>query len=155
MITYKLFRIREGRLYPLFVDTKRELRMEKWLKARVGELADAKHVKSTLGPLALRPGFHSTSVPFADWIGRKIDSGLVQRRDTVWCECEVKGIEQIVEDRRGLRVLPKDWYWYCTRPNQPFPWIISNRIRINRMLDHAEVEKICQEHGVKAQKMEV
>ena len=85
MITYKLFRIREGRLYPLFVDTKWELRMGKWLKARVGELADENNVRSTLGAIALRPGYHSTSVPFVDWIGRKTENGLVQRRDTVWC----------------------------------------------------------------------
>ena len=94
-------------------------------------------------------------MPFADWIGRKTENGLVKRRDTVWCECEVDGEEEIVTDRRGLREIPKGWYRYRTNPNQPFPWIISGRIRINWTLDHAEVEKICREHGVEAQKMEV
>jgi hypothetical protein len=64
--TYKLFRIREGRLFPLFVETKREMPMGEWLDAGVGELVDLRHVKSKLGPLALRPGFHSTEVPFTD-----------------------------------------------------------------------------------------
>ena len=72
MITYKLFRIREGRLFPLYVEHTREMEIGVWLDARVGELADATHVKSRgSGKLSLRPGFHSTKVPFTDWIGKK------------------------------------------------------------------------------------
>lgn len=153
MITYKLFRVKGGKLYPLFVETKREMAMNTWLDARVGELLDSTHVKSKLGALALRPGFHSTAVPFTDWIGKKGSDGkLLQRPDTVWCECEVEGTEQGVTERYGLRTIPTDWYYYKTKPNQPFPWIISNRIFIKRLLSHAEVESICLEHGVEAQK---
>ena len=155
MTTYKLFRLRGGRLYPLFVETKREMPIGEWLDAGIGELADEKHVKSKLGALALRPGFHSCEVPFTDWIGKKAPDGtLVQRKDTVWCECEVTGRQQLVTDRNGLRVLPSDWYYFKTKPNQPFPWIISNRIFIRRKLSHAEVEEVCRLHGVTAQKME-
>lgn len=93
MVTYKLFRLIAGKLYPLFVDTKQEMPLGEWLEAKVGELADAGHVKSRLGPLSLRPGFHSTEVPFTDWIGKRQGDHLVQRPDTVWCECEVTGIE--------------------------------------------------------------
>ena len=155
MTTYKLFRLRGGRLYPLFVETKREMPIGEWLDAGIGELADEKHVKSKLGALALRPGFHSCEVPFTDWIGKKAPDGtLVQRKDTVWCECEVTGRQQLVTDRNGLRVLPSDWYYFKTKSNQPFPWIISNRIFIRRKLSHAEVEEVCRLHGVTAQKME-
>lgn len=152
MKTYKLFRIKDKKLYPLFVESKREMVIGEWMDAGIGELYDATHVKSRLGALSLRPGFHSTEVPFTDWIGKRdTDGSLKQRPDTVWCECEVEGKEQIVTDRYGLRVLPEDWYFYRTKPKQPFPWIISNRIRINRILSHKEVEEICLEHGVKAQ----
>ena len=155
MTTYKLFRLRGGRLYPLFVETKREMPIGEWLDAGIGELADEKHVKSKLGALALRPGFHSCEVPFTDWIGKKSPDGtFVQRNDTVWCECEVTGRQQLVTDRNGLRVLPSDWYYFKTKPDQPFPWIISNRIFIRRKLSHAEVEEVCRLHGVTAQKME-
>ncbi len=155
MITYKLFRVRAGRLYPLFVETGRVLPMGKWLKAGIGALADDNHVKSRLGPLALRPGFHSTAVPFADWIGKRMpDGSLAQRWDTVWCECQVDGKQQMVAGKKGLKTLPQDWYYYRTRPGQPFPWIISNRIRIVRVLSRAEVEALCREHGVEAQKLE-
>lgn len=155
MRTYKLFRMKDGKLYPLFVETRREMVMGQWLTAGIGELADPTHVKSRLGPLALRPGFHSTEVPFTDWIGKRAADGkLMQRADTVWCECEVEGKEETVTDRYGLRHIPSDWYYYKTKPNQPFPWIISNRIRINRVLTHEEVKSICRAHGVQAQRME-
>ena len=156
MTTYKLFRIRKGKLYPLFVEANRELPMGEWLDAHVGELADEGHTKSRLGPLSLRPGWHSCSVPFTDWIGTKGPGGkLYQKKNTVWAECEVEGEEVHVADRNGLRTIPDGWYHFKTKARQPFPWIISNRIKINRILTHAEVESICQSYGVEAQGVEV
>ena len=146
--------MKEGRLYPLFVETGREMKMGIWLEAGVGELVDPTHVKSKLGPLALRPGFHSTEVPFTDWIGKRQGGVLVQRQGTVWCECEVDGQQEHPSELYGKRTLPEDWYYFRTKPNQPFPWIISNRIKIIRVLDHAEVEAVCQAHGIVAQKTE-
>ena len=155
MVTYKLFRLKGGKLYPLFVECSREMSMGVWLDAGIGEKVDEGHVKSRLGPLSLRPGFHSTEVPFTDWIGsRGADGKLCQRKGTVWCECEVEGKQEDVRNRYGKRTLPSDWYYFRTKPKQPFPWIISNRIKINRILSHAEVEEICLAHGVKAQDME-
>ena len=154
MKTYKLFRMKEGRLYPLFVETGREMKMGIWLEACVGELVDPTHVKSKLGPLALRPGFHYTEVPFTDWIGKRQGGVLVQRKGTIWCECEVDGQQEHPSERYGKGTLPEDWYYFRTKPNQPFPWIISNRIKIMRVLDHAEVEAVCQAHGIAAQKTE-
>lgn len=141
-------------MYPLFVETGREMKMGIWLEAGVGELVDPTHVKSKLGPLALRPGFHSTEVPFTDWIGKRQGGVLVQRKGTIWCECEVDGQQENPSERYGKRTLPEDWYYFRTKPNQPFPWIISNRIKIMRVLDHAEVEAVCQAHGIVAQKTE-
>ena len=139
MITYKLVRCRRGLYYPLFVETDRSMPLGTWLDAQIGELLDPTHVRSC-------------TVPFTDWIGKKSPDGrLLQRRDTAWLECEVEGEEQIVTDRRGLRSLPHGWYRYKTRPGQPFPWIISDRIRLVRPLEQAEVESICTAHGVKAQ----
>ena len=157
MTTYKLLRIREGRLFPLYVEHQRELEMGIWLDARIGELADATHVKSRGrgNRLALRPGFHSTKVPFTDWIGKKGPDGrLYQRKDTVWCECEVDGDVEVVPGRTGLRRLPRDWYYFKTNSRQRDPWIISNRILIRRILPRSEVEAICKAHGLHAQPME-
>ena len=157
MLTYKLLRIREGRLFPLYVEHQRELEMGICLDARIGELADATHVKSrgSGNRLALRPGFHSTKVPFTDWIGKKGPDGrLYQRKDTVWCECEVDGDVEVVPGRTGLRRLPRDWYYFKTNSRQKDPWIISNRILIKRILTRSEVEAICKAHGLNAQPME-
>lgn len=154
MTTYKLFRLRNGKLYPLFVESKREMIIGQWLEAGIGELVDSGHVKSRLGPLALRPGFHSCEVPFADWIGKRQGEELVQRRDTVWCECEVDGEEETEIPKNGKRTLPQDYYYFRTKPTQPFSWIISNRIFIKRILRHEEVGAICRKYGVEAQKME-
>ena len=154
MITYKLFKTKNDKLYPLYVETKKEMQIGKWLKAQVGEKADDTHVKSALGSLALRPGFHSTMVPFTDWIGKRMPDGtLAQKADTVWCECEVKGKEVKVTDRHGLREVPHGWYFFRTNSKQEDPWIISDKIKINRMLTHEEVEEICKANGKTAQKV--
>lgn len=155
MTTYKLFRTKNGKLYPLFVDANSEMVIGEQLYAKVGDKADDTHVKSRLGALSLRPGFHSSEVPFADWIGKKQNGRLVQRKNTVWCECTVTGTQQTVTNRNGLRQLPDGWYFFKTKPRQPFPWIISNTITINRVLTNDEVGQICRTHGVEPQPMEV
>lgn len=155
MITYKLFRVKNDKLYPLYVDANTEMEIGIPLQAKIGDKADETHVKSRLGSLSLRPGFHSTQVPFTDWIGKKQDGKLVQRKNTVWCECEVTGDEQTVTERNGLRVLPDTWYYFKTNTKQPYPWIISNSITINRVLTNDEVGQICRVHGIEPQPMEV
>lgn len=154
MKTYKLFRIRNGKLYPLYVEASREMIAGEWLNAGVGALVDETHVKASGcgGKLALRPGFHSTLVPFTDWIGKKMSDGtLAQRKDTVWCECEVEGKQHYCNGSRGLL---DGWYYFRTNAKQKEPWIISNKIKINRVLSKAEVEQICRENGYIAQRME-
>lgn len=158
MKTYKLFRIKNGKLFPLYVEAKREMEIGKWLRANSGEKADETHVKATGcgGKLSLRPGFHSTNIPFTDWIGKKqADGTLSQRPDTVWCECEVNGKQLECTERNGFRELQNGWYYFRTNSKQKDPWIISNKIKINRVLSREEVEEICKANGVVAQKMAV
>ena len=154
MTTYKLFRVKDGRLFPLYVEHKREMKVGIFLEARIGELVDENHVKAhgLGGKVALRPGFHSTFIPFTDWIGKRgNDRLLYQRPDTVWAECEVIGKEQIVKG--GLKVLPSDWYLFRTNSRQKDPWIISNNILIRNILSHDEVKEICEQNGYRAQEI--
>lgn len=156
MIVYKLFKVKNNKLYPLYVEANREMEMGVWLDAHVGEKIDDTHVKTSGcgGSLSLRPGYHSTLIPFTDWIGKKMPDGtLAQRVNTVWCECEVTGDEVKVTDRHGLRELPNGYYYYKTNSRQKDPWIISNKIKINKILTQKEVERICQKHGMKAQEV--
>ncbi len=156
MKVYKLFRVKNGELYPLYVEADKKIEAGKWIMADVGELVDETHVKAKGcgGKLALRPGFHSTSVPFTDWIGKRGEDGsLMQRPDTVWCECEIRGNEIMVTSRHGLRSLPNGWYRYRTNSRQKEPWFISSEIKINKILKQEEVIEICSINGIVAQKM--
>jgi len=156
MKTYKLFRIKNGKLYPLYVEANKETPIGIELKASVGVKADATHVKSRLGPLSLRPGWHSTRIPFTDWIGKKQKDGtLAQKPDTVWCECEVEGKQLEVKDRYGSRELLKGWYFFKTNSKQKEPWIISDKIKINKILTNDEVADICRANGIEPQPIAV
>lgn len=157
MTTYKLFRMKNGNLYPLYVLADKAMPIGKRVKAEVGELKDETHVKAKGcgGSLSLRPGYHSCYVPFTDWIGKKADDGtLIQRADTVWCECEVTGKEQIVTERNGLRHLPKGWYHFKTNSKQKKPWVISDNIKVVKILTDEEVAEICKANGYEPQRKE-
>ena len=157
MKTYKLFRIKNNKLYPLYVEANREIPVGEWLRAECGEKVDDTHVKASGcgGKLSLRPGWHSSNIPFTDWIGEKTSDGtLAQRTDTVWCECEVKGKEVRCTDRYGFRDIQRNkWYYFKTNSKQKDPWIISDWIKVNRILTRKEVEEICKANGKKAQKL--
>lgn len=156
MKTYKLFRIKDGKLYPLYVEANKEMKIGKWLSASVGEKVDETHVKAKGcgGKLSLRPGFHSTEIPFTNWIGKKMEDGtLAQRVDTVWCECEVDGKQIEVKEKNGLRELPNGWYYFKTNSKQERPWIISDKIYINKILSNDEVKEICNSFGIEPQRL--
>ena len=72
---YKMFRVdpkRPGQLFPLFVDADTPVPMNQWVDAIEGSMANGK-VKSKIGPLAYRPGWHAGDLPLATHIGDKDD----------------------------------------------------------------------------------
>ena len=160
MIAYKQFRIdRHGNLHPLFVSTNWIIPLGEWLKAEEGERTPEGKVKSKLGPLAYRPGWHLSEAPYAPHIGVK-ENGKVKymRPDTVWAECEIYDeIDYTPEARaNGMRNgkfnaqracldhLPEwGYYEYNTNPNACGTWFIADRIKVNRILTDEEVEDIC------------
>ena len=156
MITYKLFRTKNGKLYPLYVEANRNMPIGEWIMAAVGEKVDDTHVKASGcgGKLSLRPGLHSTMIPFTDWIGKRQEDGtLAQKPDTVWCECEVEGNQLEVTNRYGSRELLDGWYFFRTNSRQKEPWIISNKLKINRVLSNEEVAEICRSKGIEPQQV--
>lgn len=173
MKAYKLFRTKNGKLYPLYIYANEELPMNELLHAKCGEVAnDGKHVKSKLGDLALRPGFHSCDCPYAGHIGKKMpDGSLVQAKDTVWAEIEVsdevdynalarqRGTNvngKVIPVKCCLDIIPKNgFYYFQTNPLAKAKWIISGEITINRILSNEEVAAICMEHGFEPQPLEV
>lgn len=158
MKVYKLFRIKNGKLYPLYVKANIETPIGEWLKAECGVLVDATHVKAhgCGGKLSLRPGFHSSTVPFSDWIGKKQPDGTLARRpDNVWTECEIRGKELMVTEKNGLRTVPNGYYRFKTNAKQRDPWLISGEIKVNRILSNEEVDEICMAMGITPQKVAV
>jgi len=160
---YKLFNVKGGKLYPLFVNHDKEVPMGKWLHADMGG-ADPKkptHVKSKLGPLAMRPGWHSGDLPVATHIGGKSQPGLNKPdhrpAHQEWAEVEHPADHdwQSVANSRGKgkhahitdQVPNGGHYRYKTNPNMTGNWIISGQMKVNRILPHHEVEAINKKHG--------
>lgn len=77
---YKLFRTDDkGNLYPLFVDAKTPVPLNEWIPAKAGDLTKEGKVKSSLGPLAYRPGWHAGDLPIATHIGGMYDPTSLQK----------------------------------------------------------------------------
>lgn len=156
ILVYKLCRMRNGKIYPLYVESQKEIVLGKWLKATCGPLADETHVKASGcgGRLSLRPGWHTTTIPWTDWIGEKQPDGtLARRRDSIWCECEIRGNELSVMERNGLRTVPNGYYRFKTNSRQKDPWLISGEIKVNKILSNEEVDNICKANGYVPQKV--
>lgn len=157
MITYKLFREKDGKLYPLYVNANDTTPIGEWIKSKPGIKVDNTHVKAKGcgGKLRLRSGWHSTNIPFTDWIGEKqADGTLAQRKDCVWCECEVKGTEVESRIRNGYDIVPENSYYYFrTNSKQIDPWIISDWLKVNRKLTNDEVANICRANGIEPQRI--
>ena len=173
MIAYKQFKIdKSGNLHPLFVYANETIPVGEWLKAKEGPRAENGKVKSKLGPLAYRPGFHLSEAPYAPHIGVKED-GKVKYMipDTVWCECEIYDEQDYTLDalQNGwwngkfhpqsacLNYIPAfGYYEYNTNPNAFGNWLITDRMKVNRVLSDDEVEEICwKQFGIHAQPRKV
>jgi hypothetical protein len=172
-IGYKLFKVKAsqpGKIFPLYVYANEETPMNEWVDAKLGEIAsDGKHVKSKLGELALRGGWHlNENVPYVTHIGRKDENGNITYlfEDQVWCEVEYSDninyqplVNENGRNKQG-KIIPKNacmkevpvdgFYRYKTNANQSEPWIIAGAIKINRVLSDAEVYDICKAKGYDA-----
>jgi hypothetical protein len=168
---YKLFRVdpkHPGKLFPLFVDANTPVEKGKWYPARAGEMAGDK-VKSKLGPLAYRPGWHAGDLPIATHIGGKSSNDLkrpdVRPPNQVWAEVHMPDDVdwQSEANRRGTNVQGKlipvrahitdqipegGHYRYKTNPNMTGNWLIGGAMKVHRVLSDDEVRRINQEAKV-------
>tara|TARA_R100000030_G_scaffold56085_3_gene42227 strand:- start:373 stop:3069 length:2697 start_codon:yes stop_codon:yes gene_type:complete len=193
---YKLFRINRetGELFPLYVDAKTAIPMDTWVPAIAGDLTKSGKVKSEIGELAYRPGFHAAQLPWVNHIGSKFEitkekfdelkasgaNNLIQENtksgtkyyerlrddDTVWAEVEMPNDVDWQSEANARARIKKDGtpeaktahitdqipvggtYLYNTKAGNPNQWLIGGSMKINRVLDDAEVERINQEAGV-------
>lgn len=168
---YKLFRVHHkhpGKLFPLFVDANTPVEMNKWIDAKAGEMSGNK-VKSKIGPLAFRPGWHAGDLPVASHIGEKSSPDVkapdIRPHNHVWAEVEMPNDVdwQTVANHRGTNAkgkvipvkahitdqLPKGGHYrYKTNSNMTGNWLIGGSMKVNRVLDDKEVEDINKKAGV-------
>lgn len=169
---YKLFRVKDGKLYPPMVSNpdNASTPIGVWVDAQAGEFAGYSktgrmRVKSTgSGSLAYRPGFHCADYPLAPQFYRtNKDTGEREfPKDFVWAECEYVadidyqeeamsyGVTKSGKFQHSLAGLPKvpvgGFYRYRTNPNpDTVPWIITGAIKVNRILDDFEVSAILKD----------
>lgn len=163
VIAYKLLRVKKsakGELFPLFVSANESTPIGVWLNADIGETTTTDKgqtkVKSKLGNLAFRPGWHLGDLPYETHIGKKGADGKIafMKDDHVWCECEVAADvdyqpEANAQPSRDLKKLPIDgMYRFKTNPNMTGEWIITGAMKINRVLTDDEVRQICADNDL-------
>jgi hypothetical protein len=169
---YKLFRTKPsepGTLYPLFVNANKPVPIGEWVQAEVGPVAASGKVKSKLGELAYRPGWHAGDLPIATHIGGKSDPKLkapdFRRPEEVWAEVEMPNDidwQTIANQRAEMNKAGKPiartahitdevpfggHYRYKTSPNMEGTWLIGGDMKVNRILTDEEVQAINEAAG--------
>lgn len=171
---YKLFRTsakHPGLLFPLYVHADTPVPLGEWVAAQAGP--PGKHpgkVRSRLGELAFRPGWHASDLPVARHIGGKSAPGLAapdhRPADQVWAAVELADDVdwQAVADARAVigkagtpvartahitdRVPLGGCYRYKTNPTMLGCWLIGGHLRVLRVLPDEEVAAINTAAGV-------
>lgn len=102
---YKLFQIRDGKLYPVMVANPdgADTPIGEWVTANVPEIvaytlkehrpkiySGGKYTRACKGFLSFRPGWHLDAIPYAKLFLKrgKVDGKYVWDTDLVWTECE-------------------------------------------------------------------
>lgn len=167
-IAYKMMRLKgDGKLYPLFVNANTAYPIGVWVDATEGERKSNGKVKSRIGDLHFRPGFHlSDKVPYEKHIGIKDSDGkiIAIHPDMVWCEVEYSDVinyqaeadkngtnkqGKLIKSRADLDYIPVNGYYrYKTNPNMYGEWIIAGSMKIIKVLTDKEVEEKCEEFGL-------
>lgn len=165
---YKLFKIKNnnpGKLYPLFVNANNEVPIGEWLKAESGPMTDKGKVKSSLGPLAYRPGWHAGEYPVATHIGEGGNPPTHRPSNQVWVEVELAADKdwQSIANQNGTNdkgklvavkahitdQIPHDGYYkYKTNSNMTGSWLIGGDMKVVRVLSDSEVSEINKAGGV-------
>tara|TARA_E500000331_G_scaffold111324_2_gene108449 strand:+ start:3113 stop:4849 length:1737 start_codon:yes stop_codon:yes gene_type:complete len=174
---YKLFKTKPDRpdeYFPLFVNSNTGVPKDQWIDAEVGPLSKTGKVKSKIGELAYRPGWHAGDYASATHIGGKSTPGLTKPdyrpANQVWAEVELpadvdwqeiansrasvvksgpnKGQKNAKEAHITDQVPEGGFYRYKTNPNMQGNWLISGSMKINKSLSPSEVKQVGKDTGI-------
>ena len=161
---YKLFRKKNDLLYPLYVLADEPTPIGVWLPAKMGVMTNEGKVKSKLGALAYRPGWHiNDKAPYVEHI-YSVHNGCKYLKDNcVWCEVEYHtDINYQPEAREAgwragkwsaqrayLKKIPVNGYYkYKTNPNMFGSWVIAGEMLVVRELTDDDVFDLCFQYGL-------
>ena len=170
---YKLFKTNPkapDELFPLFINSNESVPIGKWVDASTGPLTAAGKVKSNIGNLAYRPGWHAGDLPVATHIGGKSAPDLTapdyRPSNQVWAEVEMPNdvdwqkvaMERAQRNKAG-DIIPRTahitdqlpeggHYRYKTNPNMTGDWLIGGSMKVNKVLTDEEVRAINEAAGV-------
>lgn len=123
ILSYKLFRTKKrcpGELFSLFINKSEPIWIGEWLQALS---------VPTVGYL-FRPGWHSNLVPIAPHLMKRDRRTMQPNR--VWAEIEI----------------PMDGYYELDmKKHYGGVWIISNAMKVKRLLNAQEVQEIIEKGG--------
>lgn len=119
---YKLFRTlpktKPGKIFPLFIGKTKPTPIGEWIEAEDIPTKGYAH----------RPGWHSGVLPIAPHLRAK--DGYRQQ-DRVWCEVEIK-----------------DFYEFKTSKMQGAKWLISQKIKVNKIMTDEEIWSTLVKAGI-------
>ena len=163
-VGYKLFRYKDGKFFPLYVLANEEVPLGEWLEAKEGNRTQKGKVKSKLGELAYRPGWHiCDGVPYVEHIYTKHNGRKYLKEGTVWCEVEYKTDHDYGDTakengwkngkwaavRAQLDYIPVGgFYKYKTSPQMFGEWVIAGEMKVNRIMSDEEVVEMCESEGL-------
>lgn len=143
---YKLFEQREdGALFPLFIGKHEETPINKWVPAQIIEYHPS---------FAHRPGWHcGAKCPSAPWLMSADGTYKSQRGKKfkrVWCEVEYAADVDYTEI---VKELPKKCFtdrlpdngYYEFRESGDRLWVITDRIRVTKILSEEERQAILKQ----------
>ena len=172
LVGYKVFVAKDGKLYPPVVDAKQETPVGVWIKAKSAEIARDKDgepvmtkfgrnkVKSRLGALAYRPGWHLGEFPIAkQFYEVDKDTGEhLMHPDYVWAECEFSADREYQQEADAMSTIPNQksldylpeggYYKFRTNPDPTTEaWYIAGSMKVHRILTDDEVNEILVRNG--------
>lgn len=169
---YKMFRQGDdGKLYPLFVEADRAIPQDEWLFSSLGASnPNTGKVKSKIGDLAYRGGWHAGDSPVATHIGGKSVPDLkapdYRKPNQVWSPIKMGNdfdwqseAAKRMEYSKAGNPIPRTahitdqlpyggHYRYKTNPNMTGEWLIGGEMKVGEILSPAEVKAINDAKGL-------
>lgn len=139
---YKLFRLKDGKLYPLFIGKRESVPIGEWIEAE--EIPTKGY--------AVRPGWHAGHLPIAPHL-RSRDGRIAS--DRVWAEVEMpddidwQSVANQTKTKDIRFSVPRSGHYrWKTSRLQGGSWLIGGAMKVNRVLSNDEVREILVAAGL-------